>query len=95
METKKFVLLDIDYITKNRIAVIRLFGKLLGENEGSIIALDKSFKPYIYVDPQDFNDCINELNELELPKIEKLRKRDNGKIERFPEDNSEASKRYI
>ena len=83
METKKFVLLDIDYITKNRIAVIRLFGKLLGENEGSIIALDRSFKPYIYVDPQDFNDCINELNELELPKIEKLRKRDNGKIKDF------------
>jgi DNA polymerase I len=36
MEIKKFVLLDIDYITKNHIAVIRLFGKLTGDNEGSV-----------------------------------------------------------
>ena len=32
MDTKKFVLLDIDYITKKNVAVIRLFGKLIGED---------------------------------------------------------------
>jgi len=30
MDTKKFVLLDIDYITRNSLAVIRLFGKIIG-----------------------------------------------------------------
>ena len=83
METKKFVLLDIDYITKNHTAVIRLFGKLLGENEGSIIVQDRSFRPYMYVHPHDFNDCINELNELELLKVEKVRKKDNGEMKEF------------
>ena len=84
METKQFVLLDIDYITKNRIPVIRLFGKLIGENGGGskIIALDKSFKPYIYIRPNNFDDCINELNILEL-QVEKLRRKDNGKLKNF------------
>ena len=75
METRQFVLLDIDYITKNHIAVIRLFGRLIGENEGSIIALDKSFRPYIYVHPHDIDDCINDLSELKLRKVEKLAKK--------------------
>jgi len=83
MKTIKFVLLDIDYITKNRIPVIRLFGKLIGETEGSIIALDKSFKPYIYAHPHDFDDCINELKELKLHKVEKVHKRDNGTLKDF------------
>ena len=83
METKQFVLLDIDYITKNHIAVIRLFGKLIGEKEGSIIALDESFRPYIYVHPHDFDDCINELSELKLLKVEKLHKKDNGELKDF------------
>jgi DNA polymerase, archaea type len=83
METKQFVLLDIDYITKNHIAVIRLFGKLLGENEGSIIALDRSFRHYIYVNPYDVDECINELSELELLKVENLRKRDNGQLKDY------------
>jgi DNA polymerase, archaea type len=84
METKQFVLLDIDYITKNRIPVIRLFGKLIGENgEGSkIIALDRSFKPYIYINPNDAEDCIDKLGELEL-EVEKLRRRDRGKLKDF------------
>jgi DNA polymerase I len=77
MDTKKFVLLDIDYITKNKVAVIRLFGKLLDEdNDSSIIALDKSFKHYIYVLPNDFNDCIEELSKFELLKVEKVHKND-------------------
>ena len=83
METRQFVLLDIDYITKNHIAVIRLFGRLIGKNEGSIIALDKSFKPYIYVQPHDMDNCINDLSELKLLKVEKQQKRDNGILEDF------------
>ena len=83
METKQFVLLDIDYITKNHTAVIRLFGRLIGENNGSITALDRSFKPYIYVQPHDFHDCINELSELKLLNVEKIRKRDNGVLKDF------------
>ncbi|MBZ2164552.1 DNA-directed DNA polymerase [Methanobacterium spitsbergense] len=83
METRQFVLLDIDYITKNHIAVIRLFGRLIGENEGSIIALDKSFRPYIYVQPHDMDNCVNDLSELKLLKVEKLQKRDNGLLKDF------------
>ncbi len=83
METKQFVLLDIDYITKNHTAVIRLFGRLIGENNGSITALDRNFKPYIYVQPHDFDDCINELSELKLLNVEKIRKRDNGVLKDF------------
>jgi DNA polymerase I len=84
METKQFVLLDIDYITKNRIPVIRLFGKLIEENgEGSkIIALDRRFKPYIYIHPNNVDDCITELNILKL-QAEKLRRNDNGKLKDF------------
>jgi DNA polymerase I len=84
METKKFVLLDIDYITENNEAVIRLFGKLCGEDDDElIIALDRSFKPYIYVLPYDVNKCINELSELELRKVEKIRKKDIGELKDF------------
>lgn len=74
MITKKFVLLDIDYVTRNRKPVIRLFGKLVGENK-HIIAFDKSFKPYIYVIPRDIDTCIDELNPL---KVEKVTRNDGG-----------------
>ena len=84
MKTKKFVLLDIDYITRNQEPVIRLFGKLLGENEQEhIIALDKSFKPYIYTipsDPSNIDDCIHELRELKLPSVEKVNKNEKGEL---------------
>ena len=84
MKTKKFVLLDIDYITRNQEPVIRLFGKLMGENEqGHIIALDKSFKPYIYVippDPSSIDDCIRDLSELKLHLVEKVNKNENGEL---------------
>ena len=46
METKKLILLDIDYVTRYGRPVIRLFGKIPDEDK-SIIALDKNFKPYI------------------------------------------------
>ncbi|WP_337465612.1 hypothetical protein [Methanobacterium formicicum] len=79
MTTKKFVLLDIDYITRNGEAVIRLFGKLVGEKEGHIIALDNSFKHYIYVIPHVFDVCIDELSDMGLNVVEKVSKRDMGK----------------
>ncbi|OPY22822.1 MAG: DNA polymerase [Methanobacterium sp. PtaU1.Bin242] len=84
MESKKFVLLDIDYITENDEAVVRLFGRLIGEDSNqSIIALDKSFKPYIYVHPHDVEECITDLRELKVLKIEKVRKKDIGVIKEF------------
>ena len=82
METKKFILLDIDYVTRYGRPVIRLFGKIPDEDK-SIIALDKNFKPYIYILPLDVEECIAELTEFELPKIEKQRKRDNGELKDF------------
>ena len=60
METKRFILLDIDYFTKYGKPVIRLFGKITDENK-SIIALDNNFNPYIYVIPKKIEECINEL----------------------------------
>jgi DNA polymerase, archaea type len=78
---KKFVLLDIDYVTKNRKPTIRLFGKLLGESDQKhIIALDKSFEPYIYVISSDFDACIDELRDLGLSVVEKVSKNDMGNI---------------
>lgn len=84
MESKKFVLLDIDYITEDDKAVVRLFGKLNEENEDkSIIALDRNFEPYIYVLPHDIEECINDLRELNLDKIELKRKKDVGLVKEF------------
>jgi len=81
MTIKKFVLLDVDYITRNHEATIRLFGKLLGDNDQKhIIALDNSFKPYIYVIPFDIDSCVDELGDLELSMVEKVSKIDMGKI---------------
>lgn len=81
METKKFVLLDIDYVTRNSKPVVRLFGKL--SDGRSIIALEKNFKPYIYILPLEVEECIAELNEFELPNIKKQRKKDNGELKDF------------
>jgi DNA polymerase, archaea type len=82
METKKFILLDIDYVTRYGRPIIRLFGKIPDEDK-SIIALDNNFKPYIYILPLDVEECIAELTEFELPKIEKQHKRDNGELKDF------------
>jgi DNA polymerase, archaea type len=81
METKKFLLLDLDYITKNSKPVIRLFGKL--PDGRSIIALDRKFRPYIYVLPLDLAECIDELMDLGLHNLEKIRKKDNGITKEF------------
>lgn len=84
MESKKLVLLDIDYVTEKDEAVVRLFGRLVGEDESrSIIAKDKSFKPYIYVLPHDIEECITELEELNIQKIEKVEKQDVGILKEF------------
>jgi DNA polymerase, archaea type len=75
MESKKFVLLDIDYITEEDKAVIRLFGRLKGEEEGkSIIVLDKNFKPYIYVVPYNEEQCVEDLNEFDIEMVGWARK---------------------
>ncbi|HHY00099.1 MAG TPA: DNA polymerase, partial [Methanothermobacter sp.] len=79
MLIKKFILMDIDYITRNHKPVIRLFGKLLENNEHKhIIALDKNFKPYIYVIFHDIDACFDELNRLNILRIEKVYKNYEG-----------------
>lgn len=81
MNTLKFLLLDIDYITKNGKPVIRLFGKL--PDGRSIIALDRKFKPYMYVVSNDLDSCFNELSELGISNVEKILKMDKGEIKEF------------
>lgn len=75
MEKRKIVLLDIDYITHEEKAVIRLFGKEKdeeGETGGKkIIALDNSFEPYIYVIANDIEQCRKDLKNLD-PKPKKI-----------------------
>ncbi|MBI5679601.1 MAG: ribonuclease H-like domain-containing protein [Methanobacterium sp.] len=81
METKRFILLDIDYVTENERAVVRLFGKLQGEEKGkSIIALDKHFRPYIYVIPhENMDECMEQIKTLNVDEVRKVQKKDIGK----------------
>lgn len=80
METKKMVLLDIDYITENESAIIRLFGTFMTEKgPKSIIALDKNFLPYIYVIPIHSERCREELAELDVARVEQVARRDLGR----------------
>jgi len=81
MQTIRFMLLDIDYVTRNSKPVIRLFGKL--PDGRSIIAHDRKFKPYFYVLPNNLDSCLNELSELCLFKVENIRKKDGGVIKNF------------
>jgi DNA polymerase, archaea type len=77
METKRMVLLDIDYITKGEKAVVRLFGKeKTGEDGNSIIVMDNGFKPYIYVEPHDPRVCQEQIEELDVQKVEKVKMKD-------------------
>ncbi|MBZ9571432.1 DNA-directed DNA polymerase [Methanobrevibacter sp. TMH8] len=75
MEKVNIILLDIDYITHNDKAVIRIFGKEKQKDgktgEKKIIALDDSFEPYIYVIPNDMKQCQEDLENLD-PKPEKI-----------------------
>jgi DNA polymerase I len=79
METK-MVLLDIDYVTENDKPVIRLFGKETGsEDANHIIALDRTFEPYIYVIPHDMEGALEQLNEINLQNTQKVLKKDLAK----------------
>jgi DNA polymerase I len=79
METKNMVLLDIDYVTDNDKPVIRLFGKeMKDDGDNHIIALDRTFKPYMYVIPHDMDGALQQLEEMGLKNLEKLRKKDLG-----------------
>ena len=78
METKRFILLDIDYVTENGRPVVRLFGKERGEDKGrSIIALDKHFRPYIYVIPRgNIEDCIKQIYTFDVDEVRRVQKKD-------------------
>ena len=80
METKRLILLDIDYVSENGLPVVRLFGKELGEDKGrSIIALDRHFRPYIYVIPYgNMEKCIQQIKTLEINEVRKIQKKDVG-----------------
>ena len=65
MVKRNIVLLDIDYITHDEKPVMRLFGKVKGENSNDLIALDDSFVPYLYILPsKNIDKCIEDLEEL-------------------------------
>ena len=83
MVERNIVLLDIDYITYEEKPVVRLFGKVKGENSHDLIALDDSFVPYLYVLPTIGCDkCIEDIKELkekeeiDFTEIEKVNKKD-------------------
>ncbi len=80
METKGLVLLDIDYVTDKGLPVVRLFGKEVGEENGQpIIALDRHFRPYIYVIPKDdMKTCIKQIKTLEVNEVNPITKKDFG-----------------
>jgi DNA polymerase I len=76
MEKRNIILLDIDYVTKDEKAIVRLFGKIKGDNqEKDIIAIDESFEPYIYVISDDLEYCKEEIEELNPEKIEVIEKK--------------------
>lgn len=83
MVKRNIVLLDIDYITHDEKPVMRLFGKVKGEESNDLIALDDSFVPYLYVLPlNDIDKCVKDLEELQkgeeiaFTKLEKVVKKD-------------------
>jgi DNA polymerase I len=84
METKNMVLLDIDYVTEKDKPVIRLFGKEKGSDAiNHIIALDRTFEPYIYVIPQDMGGAMEQLHEMGLKNTQKVLKKDLAKEMEF------------
>lgn len=77
MQKKSLIVNDIDYVTENEKPVIRLFGKDPQTDE-TIMAVDKNFKPYMYILPYDMDECISDLKEMELENIEIEEKIDIG-----------------
>lgn len=77
MESKNMVLLDIDYVTEDDKPVIRLFGKEKDSKDANhIIALDRTFEPYIYVIPHDMAGALEQLKEIGLENTETVLKKD-------------------
>ena len=71
MEKKNIVLLDIDYVTDDDKAVIRLFGKETVNNQTNhIIAIDRTFEPYLYAVPTNMEKAKQQLGEIDV--IERL-----------------------
>ena len=62
MQEYTFCLLDIDYILEDNRPVIRIFGRT--DKGKSIVAFDKSFKPYFYVLAKDPEKTAKDLKEL-------------------------------
>lgn len=81
METKGLILLDIDYVTDKGLPVVRLFGKEVGDGEEKpIIALDRHFRPYIYVIPEeDMEKCIRQIKSLDVSKVNPITRKEIGK----------------
>ncbi len=78
------VLLDIDYITRDDKAVVRLFGREKNSQGGnSIIVMDGGFKPYIYVVPHDLDPCLEQIKELNVLQVEKVIMKDLGREKEF------------
>ncbi|MBR0471848.1 MAG: ribonuclease H-like domain-containing protein [Methanosphaera sp.] len=77
MQIKTILLNDIDYITRNDRAVIRLFGTDPESNE-NIIAYDSTFVPYMYVLAYDVDKCLTQLREFGLDNLEVEKKIDIG-----------------
>lgn len=82
METIKIVLNDIDYVTRNDKPIIRLFG-INPETEENVIAVDTTFKPYLYVLPYDFDISLEDLREMGLDDLEVETKIDIGTEREF------------
>ena len=77
MQTKTILLNDIDYVTRNDKAIIRLFGVDPETNE-NVIAFDNSFVPYMYVLAYDVDSCLVKLRDLGLDNLELVSKIDIG-----------------
>jgi len=71
------ILLDIDYVTVEDVPVIRLFGK--GEDKRPRIALDGSFRPYIYAVPSNTGSCLEELERAGFKELEVVKRKDLGR----------------
>ncbi|RAP52246.1 MAG: DNA polymerase [Methanosphaera sp. rholeuAM270] len=69
MQTKTIVLNDIDYVTRNDKAIIRLFGSDPESNE-NVMAFDDTFVPYMYVLAYDLDKCLEQLKEMGLNNLE-------------------------
>ncbi|MGL4669947.1 MAG: DNA polymerase domain-containing protein [Methanobacteriaceae archaeon] len=83
---REMVFFDIDYVTTDEKAVVRLFGReKIKEGYRNLVAIDNSFEPYLYILPYEGNigECEDDVryllnSEMEKPsfKIERVNKKD-------------------